>query len=314
MQHFAAVAGSDRRISMNNPEPTDLSYARRIKPPSQNRAIIKVGLIGIVAVVLVLFGVKLVKQQIKSFHRRQAIAHVLQLQQVCLQYVMPPGLVVYDDSPDAATKYPRPPYAAGVDVNGSVELLPSIATFHPPAWDASFDAASAFTGSVWNPVRGSIAFMHEVPVGKEKLLVLVQARGVDAIDRSAGHGPALRVFQFWPLGGDDLRASRDKKRIPNLPMRFHLPPGESLKVFSGRADPADPSHIIVPFAAGKRSGEVHIWIKPGSGGVLKFRSTIGATFGFPHIATDGTVIDGSDLYLNPLPNNLPVKWWHFGLD
>lgn len=242
------------------PSPTDAS--RAAFAPQRKRWDGSFWRLGLMVTLLIAVGVGL---WYSSVYRRRAA--LLEAQQACLRYVRPPEEIVYEEDPGrAATLLQRN--------DGFVAV---------PLDDAGQPPAAGRTSATWAKVLRWA--MPSVPPDKpaDPLLFLHERRAADGdrglvcveADRA---GRRLRIT-FVHLGGVSINphavtdlhlAPLPKEGLVILspgrdPLATKLPaePGAraDLRFYAGRPDPADATHLVLPYEWDGRRGELELWVQ-----------------------------------------------------
>jgi hypothetical protein len=166
----------------------------------------------------------------------------LRYQRACLQFVDPPGTVVYEEDPDKSAKllkasesYCRAPYLgtlAGTDWNPVVRIFPQ-----ELPWD----------------LPPSICFIHsrDSMVGERLVMVNMKLANREA----TGEG---RVVTFYAQAFKLAGLFSGQRRFPaGTVTSMELPdlePGDELRLFGGQPDPADRTAFTVRFEVNDRPG------------------------------------------------------------
>ena len=231
---------------------------------------------------------------------RAALRQVVADQRPCLDFVMPqqPQLI-YEEDPAAALKLTSgdgayEPVRMRVD-----NLLATTAPWAAPARRVGVPAEWTTFATKSNNVENGVGHAVDMPVvflgartakGGETRLVVVQFDSRPRLDAGAPSLDLLRMDSTRRLHVSTFRPgtrSQRPRRTESATLNLFLPPtaarvNESgttwvitrpalMTVFTGQADPNDPSHFTIPYCVNGQPGVIDGWLQPG-GPLLKPRS------------------------------------------
>ena len=212
-------------------------------------------------VVLILQGP--VTRLYQQHQRKLAINAMLQLQEACLKYSIPPGTLVFDHSPGTAATLQQLGYAR---VTASGRRTFSEAAVTPsPTLKLFQDSAVALNDRNWgyNPIESpgdGVVFMHErnTPSGQPVLIVaFVYTDG--APDPRYEPWYELRIFRLIPA--TPTSPPRGADNWYNLDVSLQRPADGILQIRAGIPDNQDRSHFVIPILKGGKSIDLHCWLK-----------------------------------------------------
>ena len=257
---------------------------------------------------------------------RAKLRQVVADQRPCLDFVMPPEQLVYEEDPPAALKLTsaNPGFAP---VRMRVDnLLATTAPWASPAQRIDVPAEWATFARRGGEIENGLGCSATLPVlflgtrrakGGETLLLVVQFEAQVHLNAGA---PKLDVRRFNPtrrlIVSCFRPGTRDAppKRLGTSRLNLFLPASGArvndagdawvltrpamMALFTGQADPADPSHFTIPYQVNGFRGVIDGWLRP-EGPLLRPRTGEAVNFG-----------GGQRAWNLPVPPATQPQHWH----
>ena len=243
---------TDRSIHMLDPKYR--SDPSRRNEPNPLRLALFITLLA--AIVLGVIYVRVTRQR----------SELLRIQQACLDYQSPAGIVVYEENPARAAELlaKQGDYVKVPTGDAAEPIVGKI----PPTWTAMM----AWAAPNANPPADAVLFLHErqTQLGKRGL-VCVQADRVNRklrvtfIHSAATTLDPVPIFDVRviprPQEGLVLLSAGEDPFAAKLPKASDEGARTDLRFFSSQIDSTDRSHWIMPYELDNRAGELEMWVQ-----------------------------------------------------